>query len=174
MTQPPSPDLKSARDTAATAHVFAVVCLVVIGISVVFQVGRPVGAALFGDDKPWREHVHAIGLVLIALLPTFLFYEAVNQLRHALNHFRNGEFFDTAAATRVARAGDYAINALVAVILVVPNLTSWVSRRGGGGGLEFNLQNEFIGMVAFALLVSVAGRVLAAAAHLKAENDSFV
>lgn len=173
MTQPQPSDLKSTRDTAATAHVFAVICLVLIGINVVFQVGRPVGAALFGDDKPWREHVHTIGLVLIALLPTFLFYEAVNQLRHALDHYRNGEFFNTAAATRVARAGDYALGALVAVIMVVPTLTAWVSQPGGGG-LEFDLQNEFIGMIAFALLISVAGRVLAAAAHLKAENDSFV
>lgn len=173
MSQPQSPDLRSARDTAATAHVFAVICLVLIAVSVVFQVGRPLVAALFGADKPWREHVHAIGLVLIALLPTFLFYEAVDQLRHALGHYRNGEFFDTAAATRVARAGDCAISALAAVILVVPNLTAWVSQRGGGG-LEVNLQNEFVGMIAFALLVSVAGRVLAAAAQLKAENDSFV
>ncbi len=173
MTQPQPTDLKSARDTAATAHVFAVVCLVLIGINVVFQVGRPVVAALFGDDKPWREHLHAIGLVLIALLPTFLFWEAVSQLRHALNHYRNGEFFDTAAATRVARAGDYALSALAAVILVVPTLTEWVSQRGRGG-LEINLQNEFVGMIAFALLVSVAGRVLAAAAQLKAENDAFV
>ncbi len=173
MTQPQSSDLRSARDTAATAHVFAVICLVLIVINVVFQVGRPVGAALFGDDKPWREHVHTIGLVLIALLPTFLFYEAVNQLRHALDHYRNGEFFNTAAATRVAHAGDYVLGALVAVIVVVPNLKAWVSQPGGGG-LEFNLQNEFIGMIAFALLISVAGRVLAAAAQLKAENDSFV
>ena len=175
MTQPQASDLRSARDTAATAHVFAVVCLVAIGINVVFRVGRPLVAALAGDGKPWREDVHAIGLVLIALLPTILFYEAVNQLRHALGHYRNGEFFATTAATRVARAGDYALSALAAVILVVPNVTAWVSQRGGGGGgFEVNLQNEFIGMIAFALLISVAGRVLAAAAQLKAENDSFV
>jgi hypothetical protein len=171
MAKSVSPQLLEAQQIAATAQVLAVIALVVIAVSIVTTVGRPIAAALFGEAMPWREHVNAIGLVLIALLPTFLFYESVNQLRRALKLYGDGEFFSAAAASRVAQAGDYAIGAIAAMILVVPNLTLWVSKRGG---FEWRLESEHIGMLAFALFISVVGRILAAATQLKAENDSFV
>jgi hypothetical protein len=171
MTKSLSPELKQAQQIAATAQVLAVIALVIITITIVFKVGGPITAALFGDAKPWREHVNTIGLVLIAMLPTFLFYESINQLRHALKLYGAGEFFSAAAASRVAQAGDYAIGAIVAMILVVPNLMLWVTKRGG---FEWRFESELIGMLAFALFVAVVGRILAAATQLKTENDSFV
>ena len=171
MTRQLSQDLQRAQQIATTAQVFAVITLVAIGIHIAAKVGFPMGNALFSSDLPWREEVRKIGLILISLLPAFLFFEAVNQLRHALVLYRDGEFFNSAAAERVARAGDYAVGAMVATMLVVPNLTVWITKRGG---FDLNWESEMIGMLAFGLFVSAVGRVLTAATQIKAENDSFV
>ena len=171
MSNAPTPGLEKAQRIAATAQALAVITLIFIVVNIVYRMGPPVTAAVFDHTKSWREHTQAIGLVAISLLPTFLFYEAVNQLRRALNHYRDGRFYSEAAASRVAQAGDYAIGAMVAIMLVVPNLTLWVSQRGSFGiKLDFN----YIGMLAFALFIAAVGRILAAAAQLKTENDSFV
>jgi hypothetical protein len=171
MTTILSPELQQARRIAAIAQVLAIVTLVIITITMVFKVGGPVTAALFGETKPWREHVNTIGLVFIAILPTSLFYESINRLRQALKLYSDGDFFSAAAASRVAQAGDYAIGAIVAMMLVVPNLLLWVTQRGG---FDWRWDSELIGMLAFALFIAVVGRILAAATQLKTENDSFV
>jgi hypothetical protein len=171
MTPTLSRDLQEAQRIAATAQVLAVVTLVIFGINIAAKLGIPVSKAIFSSDNPWREDVHAIGLILVSTLPAILFFEAVNQLRHALAQYRDGEFFTSAIAERVTRAGDYAIAAMIAVMFVVPNLTLWISRQGG---FDIRLENEFIGMLAFALFVSAVGRVLAAATELKADNDAIV
>ena len=171
MTKSLSPELQQAQELASTAQVLAVIALVFFAVTIVIEGGMPIGAALISDEMPWRMRVHKIGLVLISLLPAFLFYEAVNQLRRALKLYCDGEFFNAVAASRVAQAGDYAIGAVVAMMFVVPNLMLWVSRRGG---FEWRLESELIGMLAFALFISVVGRILTAATQLKTENDSFV
>jgi hypothetical protein len=165
-----TPELNEARQFASAAHLAALVTLIVLGINIGFRLGAPAWAAIAGEDT-WRENVHDVGLVLIALMPAMFFFEAVNQLRVALKHFCAGEFYHHATATRVARAGDYAISGMVALIAVVPNLTSWVNHEGG---FRLNFESEYIGMTAFALFVAAVGRILSAATQLKAENDSFV
>ncbi len=172
MIQTLSPDLKKAQDIAGTAHVLAIIALVGIVVTIVVNGGFPIGSILFNNDLPWRERLNEAGLILIALLPAFFFYEAVNQLRKALDHYCDGEFFSEAASRCVAKSGDYALEAMVAVILIVPNLTLWVSE--GGGGFDIDIEPETIGMLAFALFVSAVGRILTAATQLKAENDAFV
>lgn len=165
-----SPDLQRAQQIAATAQVLAIVTLVVMGITIGTRLAGPIVSLLFGD-APWRDSVNRLGLVLIALLPTALFFEAVNQLRGALKLYGKGDFFSAATASRVANAGDNAMGAMIALIAIVPNLTLWVSHQGG---FDMNIEPEYFGMLAFALFVSAVGRILAAATQLKAENDSFV
>lgn len=165
------PELEEARQIAATAQVLAVMALVIIATTIVARLGLPLGAALFDASLPWRQLVHDIGLLSIALLPSFLFYAAVNQLRRALNLYSDGEFFSADAASRVAQAGDYAIGAMMVLMLVVPNATLWITEHGG---FDWQLESEYVGMLAFALFISAVGRILAAANRLKAENDSFV
>ena len=167
-----SPELKQAQQLAGTAQVFAIIALVIIVTTIAFDGGVPIGVALFDDSLDWREKTNRIGLLLVALLPAILFYESVNRLRLALQHYDKGEFFSAAASTRVAQAGDYAIEAMVAIILVVPNLTMWITH--GGGGFDMELESATIGMLAFACFVAAVGRILTAATQLKAENDAFV
>jgi Protein of unknown function (DUF2975) len=171
MSKPLTPELQQAQQIAATAQVLAVISLVIIAIAIVTRLGFPIGAALFDAATPWRTHVYDIGLISISLLPSFLFYEAVNQLRRALKLYSDGEFFSAAAASRVALAGDYALGAMATLMLVVPNVTLWIKERGG---FDVRIESEYIGMLAFALFVSAVGRILAAATQLKTENDSFV
>jgi hypothetical protein len=163
--------LQQAKQLASTAQVLAIIALIILGINIAAPLGRRVAVALFATDLDWREHFHAVGLVLISILPAMLFFEAVNQLRQALKLFSVGEFFTESVATRVQYAGHYAIGAMLASILVVPNLELWVNRRGG---FDWKLENEYIGMLAFALFVAAIGHIMAAATELKAENDSFV
>ncbi len=166
-----SPELKQAQQLAGTARVFAVIALVIIVTTIAFDGGVPIGVALFDDTLDWREKVSRVGLLLVALLPALLFFEAVNRLRLALQHYDKGEFFSKDASMRVAQAGDFAIEGMVAVILVVPNLTMWITH---GGGFDMELESTTIGMLAFACFVAAVGRILTAATQLKAENDAFV
>jgi hypothetical protein len=71
----------------------------------------------------------------------------------------------------VAKAGSSAIYAMIALIIITPNLTAWVNRQGG---FELRIEPEYIGMLAFAVFVCAVGRVLAAATDIKSENDAFV
>lgn len=171
MNKPLTVELKQAQQIAVTAQVLAVVCLAILGIHIISKLGVPLANALFGESMPWRDEVRKIGLISIALIPTFFFFESISQLRHALKIFGTGEFFTTPAASRVANAGDYAIGAMISLMLLVPNFTLWASQRAG---FEWRMESEYIGMLAFALFISVVGRVLAAASQIKAENDAFV
>jgi hypothetical protein len=167
-----SSELKQAQQIAHTAQVFAIIALVGLVVTIVTKGGFNLAVILFNDDLGWRERVNQGGLILIALLPAFLFFEAVNRLREALSLYSDGEFFSATASSCVAQAGDYGIQAMIAMILVVPNLTMWISQ--GGGGFDIALEPNTIGMLAFTLFVAAVGRILTAAAQLKAENDAFV
>ena len=75
------------------------------------------------------------------------------------------------ASTCVAKSGDYAVEAMVAAMLIVPNLRLWISHEGG---FDIRIETEFIGMLAFAIFIAAVGRILAAATSLKQENESFI
>lgn len=166
------PELKQAQQIAGTAQVFAIIALVAIGVTIAVDGGLPIGVALFDTDMNWRQQISRISMIVITLIPAVLFYEAVNRLRLALQHYGNGEFFSSDASARVAQAGDLAIEAMVAVILIVPNLTLWIIERDGG--FDMRLESETVGMLAFACFVAAVGRILTAATQLKAENDPFI
>ena len=164
-------ELKHAQNLAATAQTLAIIAMVMLIIAIVAKGGTVIGANLFSSGNTWQQRVHEIGLVLIELLPAFLFIEAINQLRQALTHFGKGEFFSNEVAKHVAEAGSYAIYAMVAVMAITPNLLLWVNRQGG---FDVRIEPEYIGMLAFAVFVSAVGRILAAATDIKSENDAFV
>ena len=164
-------DLKQAQHLATTARTLAIIAMAMLVIAIVVKGGATIGSNLFSADNSWSQRVHNIGLVLIELMPAILFVEAINQLRQALTHFGNGEFFSSTVANHVAEAGSYAIYAMIAVMAITPNLLLWVNRQGG---FDLRIEPEYIGMLAFAVFVSAVGRVLAAATDIKTENDAFV
>ena len=164
-------ELKNAQDLAVTAQTFAIVALVMLTIAILTKGGFTIAANLFDADTSWRNAIQNSGLVLIELLPAFLFFEAVNQLRKALALFGQGEFFSRPAARHVADAGASAIYAMAAVMLITPNLLAWVQHQGG---FTLQLEPQYLGMLAFAIFVCVVGKILVAATGIKSENDAFV
>lgn len=172
MEQPSSPHLLRAQQISHFAQVIAVIALVSLVVTIVVKGGFPLAATLFDAQLPWTGRLHSAGLILISLLPSFLFLEAAMRLREALVHYSNGEFFSDAAAKKVRQAGDLGVQAMVAMILIVPNLQLWVG--AGRAGFKMAADPDTIGMLAFTLFVAAVGRVLAAATQLKAENDAFV
>jgi hypothetical protein len=171
MTQILHTDLEKARQLAGTAQLCAIAALVVIAVSIADSLGSPLWGLLLESDSSWREQLRDFSLLLVGALPAILLFYAVQQLSRALKHYENGEFFGREAPERVARAGDLAVEAMLAAMVVVPSLTRWLDTRGG---FDLRLEPEFIGMLAFALFISVAGRILQAAAGLKDENDAFI
>jgi hypothetical protein len=167
----PANELKHAQNLAVTAQTLAIIAMVTLVVAIITKGGFSIGSTLISADLSWQQKVHNTGLVLIELLPAFWFLEAVNHLRRALSTFGNSEFFSNEAAKHVANAGSSAIYAMLAVMLITPNLLLWVNQQGG---FDVRIEPEYIGMLAFAVFVSAVGRILAAATYIKTENDAFV
>lgn len=164
-------ELKEAQSLATTAQTLAIIAMVMLIIAIVAKGGAVIGSNLLSSQNTWQQSVHNIGLVLIELLPAFFFVEAINHLRQALTQFGKGEFFSNNVAKHVADAGSYAIYAMMAVMVITPNLLLWVNRQGG---FDLRIEPEYIGMLAFAVFVAAVGKVLAVATDIKSEHDAFV
>lgn len=163
-------DLIHAKKLASTARVFASIALVVIIISIVLKTGIPIIRLLIGPD-PLATRVTAAGLLLVQILPAVLLCKAVNSLSGALKHYSEGDFFCQAAARHVAAAGDYGAQAMIASMLIVPNLSEWIQSEKG---FTVRMESEYLGILAFALFVGAVGRILSAATSLKEENEAFI
>ena len=163
--------LDKAQSLSKTAHVFAVIALVIIGVSLLTTAGFPILRLIFERDLPWTTFVNESGLLLVQILPGALLYASINQLRYALEKYSAGEFFSDATSKHVAEAGDYAVEALIAVMLIVPNLTQWIQYNAG---FELRMEPEYMGMLVFAIFIALVGRILSAAAYLEQENESFI
>jgi hypothetical protein len=164
-------DLKHAQNLATTAQTLAIIAMIMLIIAIITKGGFVIAGKLFSPDISWRDGIQGIGLVLIELIPAFLFIEAINHLRRALTKFGKGEFFSVAVSRHVAESGSYAIYAMIAVMAITPNLTRWVSHQGG---FDLRIEPEYIGMLAFAVFVCAVGKILAVATDIKSENDAFV
>ncbi len=164
-------DLSKAQDLAKTAHVFAILALIFVGLAILSNTGLPMLRVISTQGLTWTERINESGLLLVQTLPAILLCLSINQLIKALQEYSEGEFFSHQASTHVARSGDYAVQAMVAAMLIVPNLSLWISHNGG---FDIRIENEFIGMLAFAIFIATVGRILTAAATLKQENESFI
>lgn len=164
-------DLSKAQQLAKTTQGFALVALLVIGLTILLNTGLPAILIALDSEVPWRTRATDIGLLLVQILPAVWLYEAVNRLHLALKHYSEGDFFNRVASQHVAQAGDYALQAMIALILIVPNLTQWIRHQGG---FDIRLEPEYLGMLAFALFIAMVGRILSAATSLKEDNEGFV
>lgn len=171
MITPLDLDLSKAQQLAKTAQGFALLALLMIGLSILLNTGIPALRVLADDAMNWRSRVTEIGLMMVQILPAILLLEAVNRLHLALKFYCEGDFFSKKASERVAEAGDYALQAMIALILIVPNLIQWIRHHGG---FEIRFEPEYFGMLAFALFIAMVGRILSAAATLKEDNEGFI
>lgn len=171
MANPIDTDLNKAQQLAKTTQIVALLALLMIGLTILLDTGLPAIRIVMDSAVPWRTRVTEIGLLAVQNVPALLLLEAVNRLHLALKHYCEGDFFSLVASQRVAEAGDYALQAMLALILIVPNLTQWIRHHGG---FEIRFEPEYFGMLAFALFISMVGRILSAATTIKADNEGFV
>lgn len=164
-------DTHKARQLAGTAQAFAITGMVLLGISIAFHVVTPALGLLGSGTLTSRQGLQALSLLLLEAVPAMFLFEAVKHLSKALQFYEKGEFFGREAPACIARAGDQALKAMLAAMLAVPILSLWITARGG---FDFRIEPEFIGMLTFAMFISLTGRILSAAASLKEENDAFI
>jgi hypothetical protein len=170
--------LARAQKLAGGTATFAVIAAILI---VIGAVGREVvGPAVevlrnrevTPDLRGVAAIISAIGVFLIMALPSFLLAGALLDLSRVLEEYGKGQFFTLRASAGVRRAGEGAIWALAFKIVISSTLVSWITQEGRG--FIWNMEPFDLGLIAFAGFVMVLGRVLEAAARIKAENDEIV
>lgn len=170
--------LERAQKLAGGAAAFAVVAAILI---VIGAVGREVvGPAadvlrtrvVTPDFAGVAALINAVGGYWVLALPSFLLAGALLDLSRVLDEYGKGQFFTLRASAGVRKAGEAAIWALAFKIVISPTLFSWISQQGRG--FIWNMEPFELGLIAFAGFVMVLGRVLEAAARIKAENDEIV
>jgi hypothetical protein len=178
MTEAAVAPLERAQKLAGGAATFAVIAAIMIAIS---AIGREVvGPAvevlrnreLTPDLRGAAAIINAVGVFWIMALPSFLLAGALLDLSRVLDEYGKGQFFTLRASAGVRKAGEGAIWALAFKIVISPTLVSWITQQGRG--FIWNMEPFDLGLIAFAGFVMVLGRVLEAAARIKAENDEIV
>ncbi len=178
MTEAAVAPLRRAQKLSGWAATFAVVAAILI---VIGAVGReavgPVVEVLrnrevTADLAGVAAIVNAVGVFWIMGLPSFLLAGALFELSRVLDEYGKGQFFTLRASAGVRKAGEAAIWALAFKIVISPTLYNWITRDGGG--VSWSMEPFDLGLIAFAGFITVLGRVLEAAARIKAENDEIV
>jgi len=178
MSEAATAPLARAQQLAGGAAVVAVVGAVLIALSAV--AGEVIGpAAVYLREQEvtpdWRGVLnlfHATAVFWILVLPSLLLAGALLDLSKVLDEYGKGQFFTLKASAGVRKAGEGALWALAFKIVISPTLFSWVTQEGRG--FLWRMEPFDLGLVAFAAFVMVLGRVLEAAAKIKAENDEIV
>ncbi len=177
MTQEAAAPLERAQQLAGGAATLAVVAAVLIALGAVAQGVAPavnvfaaqeVTSSLAGVGTV----INAIGVFWIIVLPSFLLGGALLDLSKVLDEYGKGQFFTLRASAHVRKAGEGALWALGFKIVGSPTILSWITQEGRG--FIWHMEPFDLGLIAFAAFVMVLGRVLEAAAKIKAENDEIV
>jgi hypothetical protein len=178
MTEAALAPLRRAQELAGGAATFAVIAAFLIALG---AVGREVIAPtaevlrnreITPDLAGIAALINAVGVSTVLALPSLLLAGALLDLSRVLDEYGKGQFFTLRASTGVRKAGEAAIWALAFKIVISPTLFSWITQEGRG--FIWRMEPFDLGLVAFAGFVMVLGRVLEAAARIKAENDQIV
>ncbi len=177
MTQAAAVPLERAQQLAGGASTVAVVGAVLIALAAVAGEVDPVIMAARNrevtPDLPGAAAlISAVGVFWLMALPSFLLAGAMLDLSKVLDEYGKGRFFTLRASANVRKAGEGAIWALVFKIVASPTIVSWITHEGRG--FIWHTEPFDLGLFAFAAAVMVLGRVLEAAAKIKAENDEIV
>ncbi|MBX9745516.1 MAG: DUF2975 domain-containing protein [Hyphomonadaceae bacterium] len=177
MTQAAAAPLARAQQLAGGAATVAVVAAVLIVLGAVAQGVSPalnvfVTREVTVDLAGVAAVINAVGIFWIIILPSFLLGGALLDLSKVLDEYGKGQFFTLRASAHVRKAGEGALWALGFKIVGSPTILSWITHEGRG--FIWHMEPFDLGLIAFAAFVMVLGRVLEAAAKIKAENDEIV
>jgi hypothetical protein len=168
--------LDRVRTLAGYSRVAALIAIIAMWITVISTyVLAPVvkGLRSIRSEPAWGPFWPAEVILkqMILALPIILFIDALGQMRKALSEYEQGRFFSKESARAVRRAGEDGLLALAAHIVISPTVHGWVTE---GPGFKVNFEFFYLGLIAFAIFITAIGRVLHAAAAIKAEHDQIV
>ncbi|MEZ5973049.1 MAG: DUF2975 domain-containing protein [Hyphomonadaceae bacterium] len=177
MTEAALAPLRRAQQLAGGAVTAAIVGAILIVLAAVAKGASPALDALASQqvtfDLPGALAVlRAFGLFWVLALPSFLLAAALLDLSKVLDEYGKGQFFSLKASAGVRKAAEGALWALGFKVVGSPTIYSWITQEGRG--FEWQMEPFDLGLIAFAAFVAVLGRVLEAAARIKAENDQIV
>lgn len=169
--------LQRAQELAGGTATVAVIGAILIALGAVAGEVDPIlGVVASREVTPDLQGAvnlfNAVGVFWLMALPSFLLAGALLDLSKVLEEYGKGQFFTLRASAHVRKAGEGAIWALVFKIVASPTIVSWITHEGRG--FIWKMEAFDLGLVAFAAFVMVLGRVLEAAASIKAENDEIV
>lgn len=169
--------LVQAQKLAQASSTIAVVAAVVLAITAALDAAVPGLRALPGLTAGWEGTlvlVRAVGAQLLLALPEFILAGVCFDLSRVLREYADGRFFTRRASAGVRKVGEGILYAMAFRCVLSPTLHSIVAADSGGRAFTLKFDTFDLGVVALGFFVMVMGRVLQAAAALKAEHDQIV
>ena len=166
--------LERAQKLARLANGLALVALIVILVATVIRdIAVPIVINLRDMMQPERELaiVKMVLAQMVIVWPNLLLVGALAELRHVLSEYGAGRFFTAKAAGGVRRAGEAVLWAVGIKAVLAPTLLFYL---GAESELGMNFTTFELAFGAIGLFVMLVGRVLEAAAAIKADSDQIV
>jgi hypothetical protein len=170
--------LERAQKLAGWASIVAVLAAVILVVTaltsdVAWPALEQLRSTHFTPDWPgvWTL-VKTILTHLVLAAPGLLMGWALWELSHVLDEYGKGRFFTLRASVGVRSAAEDALWALAFKVVLSPTIYGFITHDSRG--VEWRYESFDIGFAGFAAFLAVIGRVLEAAARIKAENDEIV
>jgi hypothetical protein len=169
--------LAHAQKLAQVSSTIAVIAAVLLAITAALDATSP-GLRALPELTPGREGtlelIRLVGAKLLLALPGFILAGVCVDLSRVLREYADGRYFTLRASAGVRKVGERILYAMAFQCVLSPVLYSIVA--DGARGLVFDLRFDTfdLGLVALGFFIMVMGRVLQAAAALKADHDQIV
>ncbi|MFZ4603518.1 MAG: hypothetical protein ACOYM8_13805 [Caulobacterales bacterium] len=177
MTEAATAPLARAQSLAGSAATAAAIGAGLVAVTAGVNEGVPLITSLRAQEvtldlQGLAALATAIGVSTLLALPSLLLAAALFDLSKVLDDFGKGQVFTLRAGSHLRAAGEGALWALGFKVVASETIVSWITHEGRG--LIWRIEPFDIGLIAFAAAIVVMGRVLEAAAQIKAENDQIV
>jgi len=169
--------LARARKLAQGSSVVAIVAAIMLAITASLDVAAPGLRALRDLSPGWEGTaalINIIGAQLLLTLPSFILAGVCFDLSGVLGEYAEGRVFTRRASAGVRKAGEGILWAMAFQCVLSPTLYSIVAEGARGRAFTLRFETFDLGLIALGFFIMVMGRVLQAAAALKAENDEIV
>lgn len=168
--------LARAQKLAAAAQVIALIAAIMLSVSAAADIIAPSLVLLADLPHGWEGTaalINAIGVRALLAAPTIILASVCLDLRNVLAEYAEGRFFTLRASQGVRKTGEGLLWAMAFKCVISPTLYGIIA-EGARGAPEVRIESFDLGLVALGFFIMLIGRVLQAAAAIKAENDEIV
>lgn len=173
MADPATTSDGEIRSQSKTLSALFLAAAIAVGFVLIGGVGWPIVGAIGGafEGEPWRGAANAVGLKLIAALPSVLLLFGVLAAQRVFARMGEGQIFTAANAADIRRIGENMVWAAIAAILISPTLAAWVRHERS---VTIDVQDWALILGVLGAAIGLMGRVLGLANQIKAENEEIV